>query len=293
MDGPAIGDITAAEAVARLRAAGVEDAEREVRLLLAYALGRAGDTLAGVPAVMPPGFAALVARRVRREPLAFIVGRREFWSLPFAVSPATLIPRPESETLIEAALAAFPDRDKVRRALDLGTGTGCLVLALLTEFPTAFGIGVDRVAEAAALARGNAVRLGLDGRALFVVGDWTDAVEGRFDLVVANPPYIERAALPGLMPEVALFEPASALDGGADGLEAYRRILPDLPRLLGPGGRAILEVGAGTAEGVARLARAAGLTVIEVRQDLAGIPRALALAAGAAKKPFGSARQGG
>jgi release factor glutamine methyltransferase len=143
------------------------------------------------------------------------------------------------------------------------------------------------------LAGANAVRLGLGGRALVVVGDWAEAMAARFDLVVANPPYVERGAIAGLMPEVALFEPASALDGGVDGLEAYRRILPDLPRLLEPGGRAIMEIGAGTAEGVRELARAVGLTVSEVRQDLAGIPRALSLAARVTKKPFGRARQGG
>ncbi len=288
--------ISISEAVGRLAAAGIPTPGREVRLLLAHALGRAPESLIGERPAPPPGFAALIARRAAREPLAFILGRREFWSLPFAVSPATLIPRPESETLLEAALAAWPDRAAVRRVLDLGTGTGCLLLAALSEFPAAFGVGIDRVAAAAALARANAEALGLARRAAFLAGDWAASVVGRFNLVLANPPYVERAAIPGLMPEVARFEPRSALDGGADGLDAYRRLLPSLPRLLAEGGLAILELGIGGAEGVARLAAAEGLAVRAVRPDLGGNSRALMLAdpgrrscsPGVTKKPFGS-----
>jgi release factor glutamine methyltransferase len=277
-------EISFAAAVARLAAAGIEAPERETRLLLAHALGRApesliGQSLIGARPVPPPGFAALLARRAAREPLALILGRREFWSLSFAVSPATLIPRPESETLLEAALAACQDRAVVRRVLDLGTGTGCLLLAALSEFPAAFGLGIDRVAEAAGLARANAEALGLAGRAAFLVGDWAASVAGRFDLVLANPPYVKRAAISGLMPEVARFEPRSALDGGTDGLDAYRQFLPALPGLLAEGGLAILELGIGGAAGVARLATAEGLAVREVRPDLSGNGRALVLAA--------------
>jgi release factor glutamine methyltransferase len=271
-------------AVARLAAAGIPAPEREARLLLAHALGCAPESLIGERKPPPPGFAALITRRVAREPLAFILGRREFWSLSFAVSPATLIPRPESETLLEAALAALPQRNAVRRVLDLGTGTGCLLLAALGEFPAAFGIGVDRVAEAASLARVNAETLGLAGRAAFLVGDWATAVAGQFDLILANPPYIERAIIPGLMPEVARFEPRSALDGGWDGLDAYRRLLPGLPGLLAADGLAILEVGIGGAEGVVRLAAAEGLAMRMLKPDLGGNARALVLAAGATKK---------
>lgn len=278
-------ELTPAAAVARLRAAGIEEAEREVRLLLAYA--------GGVAAGSPGGFAALVERRARREPLALIVGKREFWSLSFAVSGATLIPRPESETLIEAALAAFAERAAVRRILDLGTGTGALLLALLSEFPGAFGVGTDRVVAAAVLARANAQALGLTGRAAFLVGDWGQALGGEFELVVANPPYVEREAIGALMPEVAFYEPPSALDGGVDGLDAYRHIFPDLPRLLAPGGVAIVEIGAGAGAAVIGLAREAGLQVREVRADLSGIPRALALAVPATKKPFGREGRGG
>jgi release factor glutamine methyltransferase len=167
----------------------------------------------------------------------------------------------------------------VRRVLDLGTGTGCLLLAALAEFPAAFGVGIDRVAEAAALARANAAALGLDGRATFLVGDWAAAVEGRFDLVLANPPYVEKTAIAELMPEVAKFEPHTALDGGLDGLDTYRGVLPSLGRLLATGGIAILEVGTGQIAKVGQLAAAEGLVVRAQKPDLGGIPRAISLAA--------------
>jgi release factor glutamine methyltransferase len=221
-------------------------------------------------------FEALVARRAAREPLALILGRREFWSLEFAVSSATLIPRPDSETLIEAALAAFADRAPPRRVLDLGTGTGCLLLAALSEFRGAIGVGVDRSAAAAALAARNAASLGMADRATFVCGDWASALDGRFDLVVCNPPYIPSSDLRDLMPEVARYEPHSALDGGADGLAAYRRLLPELHRLLTPNGFAALELGAGQGETVAGLARDAGFSAT-MRKDLSGIVRVLGL----------------
>ena len=237
------------------------------------------------------GLAPLVARREAHEPLALIVGHREFWSLEFAVSPATLIPRPESETLIEAAVAAFANREPPRLVLDLGTGTGCLLLAALSEFPAAFGIGVDCSAEAPALAARNAAALHLADRALFVCGDWAEALSTRFDLVLCNPPYIRTEDLGSLMPEVARYEPLTALDGGPDGVAAYRRLVPGLARLLTRNGTAVLEIGADQAETAVRLARHAGLAT-ELRPDLRGIPRALVLRPSAAvKKLFGSAEQ--
>ncbi|HUC16958.1 MAG TPA: peptide chain release factor N(5)-glutamine methyltransferase [Acetobacteraceae bacterium] len=280
--------LSVAEAVARLAAAGIAAPQREARLLLAHALGRAPETMLGERVPPPPGFASLIARRAAREPLGFILERREFWSLSFSVSPATLIPRPETETLLEAALVALPRRAAVQRVLDLGTGTGCLLLAALTEFPAAFGVGVDLVAEAALLARRNAEALGLASRTAFLVGNWAAALGGAFDLILANPPYIERARIPGLMPEVARFEPRSALDGGWDGLDAYRWLLPALPRLLAPDGLAILELGAGGADRVARLVEAEGLAIQALKSDLEGNSRALVLASRGHKKPFGS-----
>ena len=267
---------TLAGAAAVLRDAGVDNPRLEARLLLGHALGlEQGALLAALDVSVPAEFDALLARRAGREPLAFILGHQEFWSLSFAVSPATLIPRGDSETLIEAAVAARADRARVRRVLDLGTGTGCLLLAALTEFPAAFGVGVDIAPEAAALAAGNAAQLGLAGRACFLAGNWASALGASdFDLVLSNPPYIPGSDIAGLMPEVAAHEPAGALDGGADGLDCYRRIIDALPGLLAPGGVAILELGAGQAASV--IALGSGFRT-EARVDLGGIPRALVL----------------
>ncbi len=275
-----------AAAATRLAAAGIESPALEARLLLGHALGCDQVTLIrerAAPlalALAAPGFPALLARRAGHEPLAQILGRREFWGLSFAVSPATLIPRPDSETLITAALAASPDRRAVRRVLDLGTGSGCLLLAALHEFPAAFGVGVDLSPGALATACANAAALDLAGRAAFLCGDWARALRGGFDLVLCNPPYIESGAIAGLAPEVARFEPRAALDGGADGLDAYRAVIADLPLLLAPGGVAILELGAGQAGAAAALAAARGLAVRALAPDLGGIPRALVLAPG-------------
>ncbi len=262
----------------RLAAAGIEQPRREARWLLAHALGVSQEALLADPAasVDARGYVALLARRAAREPLAFITGVREFWSLPLAVSSATLIPRADSETLIEAAAAHFPVPDQVSRVLDLGTGSGNLLLAALTEFPGAFGVGIDRTPAATALAARNAASLGLSGRAAFIVGDWTASLATRFDLVLSNPPYVETSAIAKLMPEVARHEPALALDGGPDGLDAYRRIIPELDRLLTPRGAAIIEVGATQAGSVASLAWASGLAS-RTASDLAGLPRALVL----------------
>lgn len=221
-------------------------------------------------------FEPLLARRLARTPLALILGHREFWSLDFAVSPATLVPRPESETLIEAALAAFEGRQQPRMILDLGTGTGCLLLAALSEFSTAFGVGVDRVPAAASLAAHNAVTLRLADRAAFICGNWAAALDGRFDLVLCNPPYIPTSDLAGLMPEVADHEPRAALDGGPDGSAAYRQLIPELPRLLTEAGIAIFELGSGQADTVSGIAEQAGFAS-ESRNDLAGHARALVL----------------
>ena len=257
-----------------LRAAAIENPRMEARWLLGHAMGVTAETLlrdprAGVPLAAALAFTAMLARRARREPMAYITGSAGFWGLEFQVSPATLIPRADTEALVEAALELAP---QARRVLDLGTGTGCLLLAVLSELPAASGIGVDLNPEAAALASRNAQALGLPAR--FLAGDWADALDASFDLILSNPPYIEAAAIPALMPEVAGHEPPAALDGGADGLDAYRCITAALPRLLAPGGLAVLELGQGQAPAVAQLARDAGLTWLEARPDLNAIPRA-------------------
>ena len=267
--------------VAALRAAGFDNPAFEARLLVAHALGVPHSDLIGLnQAPDPATLAALLARRLAHEPMALILGHQGFWTLEFEVSPATLIPRADSETLIEAALATCP---APARILDLGTGTGCLLLAALSEYPAAWGLGIDRVPAATALAARNARRNRLEQRAAFVAGSWTDAIEARFDLILANPPYIPSADIPALMPEVALHEPGSALDGGADGLDAYRTIIARLPDLLAPGGAAILELGIGQSDDITALALAAGFPRPDLRHDLGGIARAIIL-----KKSFGA-----
>ncbi len=266
--------------------AGLESPRREARLLLGHALGletasmRLRDRYGPVEASSRDAFRASVRRRAAREPLARITGRQGFWTLDLAVSAATLIPRADSETLIESLLALRPDRRLPLRMLDLGTGTGCLLLAALSEYPRGWGIGVDREASACALAAANAAAAGLRSRCSFLCGCWTDALPsggGRFDLVLSNPPYIRTEDIPGLMPEVAQFEPRPALDGGDDGLDAYRAILSRLGDLLAAEGVAIIELGAGQLEAVRRIADAAGLVTLSVQADLSGVPRALAL----------------
>lgn len=265
-----------------LRAAAVEAPRLEARLLLGHAMGVTPaallrDSRAPVPAEAAARFRAALAARLDAMPVAHILGSQGFWTLDLAVSPATLIPRPDSESLVEAALDACPVAEAPLSVLDLGTGTGCLLLAVLAERPHAFGVGVDLVPAAAALAAGNAARNGLADRAAFLAGDWAAALSGRFDLVLSNPPYIESAAIAGLMPEVARHEPRSALDGGADGLDAYRHLAAILPGLLAPGGAAVLELGIGQRAAVEVLAQAAGLVPEGCRRDLGGVERALVL----------------
>jgi release factor glutamine methyltransferase len=250
----------------------------EARLLLAHALGLTQNDLIrdSTRPIDPTVFETLLTRRTAREPLALIVGHREFWSMAFQVSPATLIPRPDSETLIEAALTAFAHRPAPQSILDLGTGTGCLLLALLKEFPSAFGIGLDLIPAAAALAKRNAAQNGLAHQSSFVAGNWTNSIAGRFDLIISNPPYIRRPDIDTLMPEVARYEPKPALDGGPDGYDAYRAIIPALRHHLKPDGTAILELGGEQANYVISLAHAAGLEA-SIRLDLAGISRVIVL----------------
>ncbi|MFT9062216.1 MAG: peptide chain release factor N(5)-glutamine methyltransferase [Acetobacter persici] len=261
--------------------AGIEGPRREARLLLTYALGlTAEQMLSRSPRDLVPDqpFLTYLARRAAREPMAFITGSKGFWTLDLAVSPATLVPRGDSETLLSCLLDYCPDIRSRKAMLDLGTGTGCLLLAALAEYPEAWGIGVDINPEAAVLAQGNARRCGLADRALFMAGVWDNALQGqRFDVVLSNPPYIPTADLAELMPEVSLHEPLAALDGGADGLEAYRDLCARMPRLLTPDGVAIFEIGIGQGEDLRAVAAAAGLEVLEIRSDFGDVPRAAVL----------------
>ena len=280
MTGPATPRDLATEVAAGLAAAGIENARPEAWLLLAAATGRERAALmAGVPetlnAVQRARLDELVRRRRAREPLAYILGEKEFWSLRFEVAPAVLIPRPETETVVEAVLAQVCDRDQPFRLLDLGTGSGCLLLALLSELPRATGLGVDDSAAALAIARRNAERLGLAARAEFRPGRWGAGLRERFDVIVSNPPYVAELDWEALQPEIRQFEPRAALVAGADGLAAYRALAPDCARLLAPGGVCALEIGLNQGDAVAALLAAQGLGVVERRRDLAGIERCL------------------
>jgi release factor glutamine methyltransferase len=219
------------------------------------------------------GFAA---RRLAGEPVWRILGEREFWGLPFKLSPATLEPRPDSETLVEAALAALPERrDEALSILDLGTGTGCLLIALLSEFRMARGVGVDLSEDACATARHNAVLNGVAERTMIRQGEWTHGLSQRFDLIVSNPPYIPTAEIAALSRSVREHDPLLALDGGEDGLSCYRALAAALPGALAPGGLAILEIGAGQGPEVVAIMTGAGLGFLGSRRDLGGHERAL------------------
>lgn len=283
-------------AAAQLQAAGIGRARFEARLLLAEAGGLTIEQIVADDGhVLTPAqlevFDQLVARRAARQPMSQVLGWREFFGRRFAVTPDVLTPRPDSETVIEAALAHIPDRAAPLRVLDLGVGSGCLLLTLLAEYRQARGMGIDKSAAALVVARANAQALGVADRADLRAGDWTQpdwaAAVGRFDLIVANPPYIPSDDLPALDPEVRDHEPHLALDGGPSGLREYHRLATGLVLAMDWPGLAILEVGAGQARAVAALLQAAGLTVAPPRQDLAGIPRCV-IAASPQKNEFAS-----
>lgn len=266
----------AAIAAAAARFAFSETPRLDAELLMAHAMGTSREMLLlhRLDDPPPPGFAALADRRAACEPVAYITGSRAFWTIELAVESGVLIPRADSETLIASAIAHFGD-DAPGRILDLGTGPGTLLLAALAEWPGATGLGVDVSAKALALARRNADALGLAGRASFAEGDWASGIDARFDLILCNPPYIAVGEAIGA--EVA-HEPAEALFAGADGLDAYRVIVPALPQLIASGGCACLEIGWTQAEAVTALVTDAGLRAT-VRRDLAGRPRCIRVTA--------------
>lgn len=267
---------------ARLRDSGIETPELDARLLIGAALGLDHTGLATQAlrlvsrddADIIEGFAR---RRIAHEPVARIVGRKEFWGLDLGVSAATLVPRPDTETVIEAALAVLRESapsDRDLRIADIGTGSGAILLALLSEFTDAHGIGTDISDAALAVAQENARRLGLDERASFVRGDYAAGLRGPFNLIVSNPPYIPSAEIAALDPDVRDYDPRLALDGGSDGLAAYRALAPQAAALLHPGGALVLEIGAEQGGAVSAILRNAGLAVSNPpRRDLAGRDR--------------------
>ncbi len=265
------------------RTAGIEDADVDARLLVGHALHLDRARLIAqsdriLEAREINVINALAARRLKREPVSRILGQKEFWSIALAITPDVLVPRPETETVVEGALD-FVVRGGLRmeklRILDIGTGSGALLLALLRELPNATGIGTDISTGALKVARENAARCGLEGRCTFLVCDIASVVEGPFDLLVSNPPYIAHDEITSLAPEVKNYDPTVALDGGDDGLAAYRAIAADAKRLLAPGARMFVELGAGQEAAVRDLFTNVGLTAGTARTDLAGIPRVL------------------
>lgn len=276
-------------AAASLNRAGLCQSVFEARALLAGVLDLSREEMVARPdrPVSPAEAVRLgdaLDRRARGEPLARITGYREFWSLPIRLAPETLVPRPETETVVEEVLDRLADRDAAYSILDLGTGSGCLLLALLTELRQAQGIGVDRAEGALRVARENARNVGVTNRARFVCGDWGASLRGPFDIIVTNPPYISGREMAALPREVKDFDPHLALAGGEDGLAAYRALAPDFARLLAPGGFGVLELGAGQAEAVSEIFRDSGHSVGQARSDLGGHARALPVAAGG-KRP--------
>jgi release factor glutamine methyltransferase len=266
----------------KFRACGIESAELDARILIGHALDLDHAALASsgsriLSAAQNRTIAALAQRRLAREPVARITGSKEFWSLRLAVNEATLVPRPDTETVVEAALWALEGRgprSRGWRIADLGTGCGAILLALLTELPNSFGVGSDIEPSAVATARGNAQRLRVNSAA-FLACDMAAALRGPFDIIVSNPPYIATGDLDALSPEVRLFDPRAALDGGRDGLDCYWAIAAAAAALLAPRGVLVVELGTGQAEPVTGLIAAAGLAPLAVRPDLSGVPRVL------------------
>jgi release factor glutamine methyltransferase len=248
------------DAVERLRSSGIESSRAEARLLWECAQTTGED------------FEMLLQRRLAREPIAYITGHKEFWSLYFEVGPGVLVPRPETETLVDVALHELPDAAPPYRILDLGTGSACLLVALLKEFPNATGFGIDSSDAALSWGRRNTTQQGMSGRCELSQLDWVGA-QGTFDLIVSNPPYIRSSHIAALAPDVQNYEPREALDGGRDGLDAYRTLVPVLRRNLKRDGLALLEIGAGQHHMVRGILESQGLTLGRIEPDLAGIPR--------------------
>ncbi len=271
-----------AEIAGLLKEAGIEGAIGEARLLISESLGLSVEKVLGYPEIsiqleQSKRLKGLTVRRVAREPMSHILGHREFWSLDFKVTADTLTPRPDSETLVEAVLERVKNKNAPLSLLDLGTGTGCLLLSLLHELPNAQGVGIDKSPAALAVAEENAVCLDLKDRAEFKRSNWFSNVEGRFDIVISNPPYIKTGDLASLEPEVARYEPEIALTAGDDGLDDYAKIIEGLGDVLALGGFAAFELGMGQTETVSELAGAKGWLIADVKKDLGGIERCLVI----------------
>lgn len=260
----------------QLHAAGIDSAQLDADLLIGHVLNFTREQLLIADHALTLNEQAridhVISRRAEREPVAYIIGQKEFWSLPFKVASGVLIPRPDTETIIESALKLFT-KDTALNILDMGTGSGCILLSLLHEFPQAKGLGLDISSQALEIAGKNAADLGLANRASFLLSRWAETLSGMYDLIVSNPPYIEPSTILTLEPEVSIYEPKLALDGGTDGLEAYRQIAPCIKRHITPGGTIILEVGDKQAEAVATLLVEQQFKIHSFAKDLSGIDR--------------------
>lgn len=270
----------------RFSEAGIETPDMDTRVLLKHFLGLSdADLITGtgvIDANQRDDLERAVIRRLNREPVSRIIGEREFWGMNFKVTPDTLDPRPDSECLIEMAVEALRDYPP-KRILDLGTGSGCLLLALLKEFPAAQGVGIDLNPKAVDVSRENMENNGLSGRATFRQGNWTDSLspdDGLFDLIVSNPPYIPRGDIESLAPEVKNHDPILALSGGDDGLDAYKTLVTEIKKFLQPSGLALFEIGQNQDRDVQRLVENAGLSVSRIGADIAGILRVVEITRG-------------
>ncbi|MEQ8733413.1 MAG: peptide chain release factor N(5)-glutamine methyltransferase [Rhodospirillaceae bacterium] len=267
------------QSVMMLEAAGIEDSRLDTRLLAAAVMKiPQAQLFFRTEAMMQDHeydlFQSYLLRRIDFEPVSRILGQKEFWSLPFVVTPDTLDPRPDSETVVDGVLLRLSKQNRTASyILDVGTGTGCLLLALLSEFEYARGVGLDLSPGAAKTASENAEKLGFGSRSAFVVGDWLASLDGRFDVIVSNPPYIAEEDIERLCPDVRNYDPSLALSGGVDGLKAYKKLIPDCWRLLSDRGILMLEIGQGQEKAVTAILMQAGLCEIELHTDLAGIIR--------------------
>ncbi len=294
MPAPHTSSITIADAqtqlITQFKQAGIVTPELDARILLTHSLNISTESLIAHPeraltASEQEDLEKVASCRCQREPIAHITGLKEFWGHEYCVSPHVLTPRPDSETLIEAVLTHFTDRHLPLNILDLGTGSGCLLLSLLLEYPDAIGLGIDSATQALEVAYINAKRLHLETRSTFALKDWQDGLSGHFDVIITNPPYIPTADIATLEPEVAQYEPHAALDGGPDGLACYRDLAPLLPQLLAANGIAVLELGAGQGGAVSDIMASHSLTVQAMQNDLAAIPRALVVTANEGASP--------
>lgn len=268
-----------------LKDAGIESFSLDAQLLLAHVLGKTREFVISRPEHILStqeilDYESLIKRRQNREPLAKIIGKKEFWSMEFLVNSATLDPRPDSETIIEAVLEIFPEKGKEIKLIDFGTGSGCLLLTILSEYPNSLGIGVDINRDTLDVAVKNAEKLGLAKRSEFILNGWAEGMEGKFDLIISNPPYIKNSDIKELEPEVSAHEPYMALAGGEDGLDCYRLLASQINNLLKQDGYLILEFGMGQENSVKEIFENSGFRFVSFKNDLAGTTRCVVLAAG-------------